>query len=69
MKNIQEIVEKAGVYCSTFHDVKSWDILGGSVQSSSISIEKGFLKTTENSTHHSINIRLRKCAGNSADEL
>ena len=58
MKNIHEIVEKAGEYCSTFQSVKSWDVIGGSVQSSSISIEKGFLKTTENSTHHSISIRI-----------
>ncbi len=57
-KKIQEIVEKAGEYCSTFPSVKSWDIIGGAVQSSSISIEKGFLKTTENSAHQAISVRI-----------
>ena len=58
MQDIHEIVDNAGLYCSKFDSVKSWEILGGSAKSSSLSIEKGFLKTAENSTQYSINIRL-----------
>ncbi len=58
MEKIHETVEKAGTFCSTFDNVKSWEILGGSVNSSTLSIEKGYLKTAENSTQYSLNIRL-----------
>ncbi|MBN2154765.1 MAG: TldD/PmbA family protein [Candidatus Lokiarchaeota archaeon] len=58
MENIPEMVRKAGLYCEIFPEVRSWDILGGTISGSSISIEKGFLKTSESSTEYSINIRL-----------
>jgi PmbA protein len=55
---IHDMIEKAGEHCSTFDNVKSWEIFGGSISGSTISIEKGFLKTAETSTQHAINIRL-----------
>ena len=58
MEKIDEIVEQAGNFCSTFTSVKSWEILGGSLNGTTLSIEKGYLKTAENSTQFSLNIRL-----------
>ncbi len=58
MEEIREIVYKAGKYCSTFDKVKCWEIFGGTATSSSLSIEKGYLKTAENFTQYALNIRL-----------